>query len=217
MKGEAIPVRILAVQIIPQAAEALKQSLGLLENERSLGILTTDCDDASYVALDEATKAAAVRVVYARSLYAGSENASTALAGEFIGILAAESPSEVQSGLQAALRCLAEGCSFVNANASGSVRYFAHCVSRTGSYLSQVAGVPEGTPLAYVIAPPTEAVVGIDAALKSAEVQLARFYGPPTETNFAGALVAGQQAACVAACEAFAEAVIGVAESPLRI
>ncbi|MEN6419937.1 MAG: ethanolamine utilization microcompartment protein EutL [Clostridiaceae bacterium] len=217
MKGEAIPVRILAVQIIPQAAEALKQSLGLLENERSLGILTTDCDDASYVALDEATKAAAVRVVYARSLYAGSENASTALAGEFIGILAAESPCEVQSGLQAAQRCLAEGCSFISANASGSIRYFAHCVSRTGSYLSQVAGVPEGTPLAYVIAPPAEAIVGIDAALKSAEVQLARFYGPPTETNFAGALVAGQQAACVAACEAFAEAVIGVAESPLRI
>ena len=40
------------------------------------------------------------------------------------------------------------------------------------------------------------------------------FYGPPSETNFAGGLLTGDQAACRAACEAFAEAVCGIAASP---
>ena len=63
--------------------------------------------------------------------------------------------------------------------------YFAHCISRTGSYLSGLAGVPEGTAMAYLIAPPLEAAVGLDAALKAADVELKVFYGPPTATNFA--------------------------------
>ena len=55
---------------------------------------------------------------------------------------------------------------------------------------------------------------GMGAALKAADVILQKFYGPPTETNFAGGLLAGSQAACRAACEAFADAVRKVAQVP---
>ena len=58
-------------------------------------------------------------------------------------------------------------------------------------------------------------MVGLDAALKAALVELKVFYGPPSETNFAGALLTGDQAACKAACEAFAESVIKIAKQPL--
>ena len=94
--------------------------------------------------------------------------------------------------------------------------YLAHCVSRTGSYLSQVAGIPAGHALAYLIAPPEEAIYGLDAALKAAEVRLVAFYGPPSETNFGGGLLTGSQSACKAACEAFAAAVCSVVENPRR-
>lgn len=214
MKGDQIPVRVLSVRTIPQVEEPLKRALGMRDSERSLGILTTDCDDASYVAIDAATKMAAVRVVYAKSFYAGASNASTALAGEFIGILAADSPAEVRSGLTAALEYLNDDCCFYCANDAGNVPYFAHCIARTGSFLSEQSGVSEGTPMAYLIAPPMEAMLGVDAALKAANVHMAQFYGPPTETNFAGALLTGTQADCRAACEAFAETVADVAARP---
>ena len=68
--------------------------------------------------------------------------------------------------------------------------------------------------MAYLIAPPLEAMVGLDAALKAAQVEMKVFYGPPSETNFAGGLLTGDQAACRAACEAFADAVCGIAASP---
>lgn len=201
--------------MIPNADPMLLTALSIPPEYRSLGVITTDCDDVSYAALDEATKKADVRVAYARSMYAGSSNASTRLAGEFIGILCGPNPEEVRSGLQAAVSYAENDACFYSADDSGSVVYFAHCISRTGSYLSAQAGVPEGTAMAYLIAPPLEATLGLDAALKAAAVNLDLYYGPPTETNFAGGLLTGEQAACRAACEAFANTVCEIAENPL--
>ena len=215
MKGDPIRSSVLSARIIPNAAPCLRQQLQLPPEHRSVAILTTDCDDVGYAALDEATQKAQVTVVYARSMYAGASNASTALAGEFIGILSAPDPAEAKSGLEAAIHYTEQEASFVSANSDDSIVYFAHCISRTGSYLSAQAGVAEGTAMAYLIAPPLEAIVGLDAAVKAADVELKLFYGPPSETNFAGGLLTGDQAACKAACEAFADTVCAVAEVPL--
>jgi len=215
MTGDRIQTNILSVRILPNADAALLAKLGAQPGERSLGIFTTDCDDVSYAALDEATKKAQVRVLYARSMYAGSSNASTRLAGEFIGILAGPEPEQVRAGLDAAAAYIANDAAFYNADDEGSVVYFAHCISRTGTYLSGQAEVPQGTAMAYLIAPPLEATVALDAALKAAEVELRMYYGPPSETNFAGALLTGEQAACQAACEAFAAEVVRVAAEPM--
>ncbi len=215
MRDDAMKTTVLSLQMIPNADPTLLRSLKLPRGMRSLGIITTDCDDVSYAALDEATKKANVTVAYARSMYAGASNAGTRLAGEFIGILAGEDPAEVKSGLDAAVRYIEQDAHFVSANDDDSIVYFAHCISRTGSYLSKEAGVPEGTAMAYLIAPPAEAIVALDAALKAAAVELRLFYGPPTETNFAGGLLTGDQAACLAACRAFADAVCSVAQNPV--
>ena len=214
MRGKRMGTTILSVRIIPNADPMLLARLEVPEGHRSLGIFTSDCDDVSYAALDEATKKAMVTVVYARSMYAGAGNASTALAGEFIGILSAENPAEIRSGLEAAIDYCENDASFYSANDDDSIVYFAHTISRTGTYLSKVAEVPEGTAMAYLIAPPLEALVGMDAALKAADVELKTFYGPPSETNFAGGLLVGDQAACRAACEAFAETICDIADAP---
>lgn len=216
MIGERLGAKVLSVQVIPNVDAALIKALNLNENQKSLGIITSDCDDVTYVALDEATKAAEVEVVYGRSMYAGAGNASTKLAGEVIGILAGPSPSEVKSGLEAAVRVIETEASFYSANDDDSIPYFAHCISRSGSYLSEGANVSVGEAIAYLIAPPAEAIVAIDAALKVADVSMGVFYGPPSETNFAGALLTGSQSACKAACDAFARSVIDVANAPIK-
>ena len=217
MTGDLIPVRVLCAQCIPNVSPALARELKLDEKTRSIGLISTDCDDATYLALDEATKASDVAVVYARSMYAGAANATTAVTGEVIGILAGPSPSEVESGLAAALSFLNGGVGFRSADDAGGIVYLAHCVSATGAYLSGVAGVPVGQAIAYLIAPPVAAFVALDAALKASDVEMTAFFAPPSETNFAGGLLTGTQSACMAACEAFARAVCAVAESPLQM
>ena len=97
------------------------------------------------------------------------------------------------------------------------VPYLAHTVSSCGSFLSKEAGVQPGAALAYLIAPPLESVIALDAALKASDVRLCKFYAPPSETNFGGGILTGTQSACDAACAAFAEAVTQVARRPILI
>ena len=206
-----IPVNILAVRYLANASPALCRALGAPKGYPSLGMLTTDCDDATYIALDAATKAADVKVCYGRSFYAGASNASTPNAGEVIGILAGATPGAVRSGMEAALATLQR----VGFDRVGEVPYLAHTVSSVGSYLAKEAGVAEGMAVAYLIAPPLEAMYAMDAALKAADVKLCKLYAPPSETNFGGGLLSGTQSACDAACAAFAAAVAEVAGKPV--
>ena len=62
--------------------------------------------------------------------------------------------------------------------------------------------------------PPIEATIGLDAALKAADVRAVRVTPPPTETNFACAWLTGTLDACEAAAVAYAAAVVEVAGSP---
>lgn len=215
MKRDPLPAKVLAAKIIPNATQDMLKDLeNVPENYKSLALITADCDDVTYTALDEATKKADVVVVYAKSFYGGAANANTALAGEIIGILAGPNPAEVKSGLEAAVDFIENEAHFVSANEDDSIVYYAHCISRTGSYLSEGAGIEEGEALAYLIAPPLEAMYAVDAALKAADVELCVLYAPPSETNFGGALLTGSQSACKSACDAFAAAVEFVAENP---
>jgi len=205
-----IPVKVLAVRYIANADKALCRGLGAPEGYSSLGLLTTDCDDATYIALDEATKAADVQVCYGRSFYAGAANASTPYAGEVIGVLAGATPGAVRSGMEAALTALSR----IGFQDIDGVPCLAHTVSSAGSFLSAEAGVPTGSALAYLIAPPLESMYAMDAALKAADVVLCKLYNPPSETNFGGGLLTGTRSACAAACEAFQAAVAEVAARP---
>ena len=204
-----IPVKILALRQIPDAAPGLRQGLGAPVGYPSLGLITTDCDDATYIALDAATKAADVRVCYARSFYGGAPNATTPNAGEVLGILAGTNPETLKSGMEAAVSAL-ERVGFEDVG----VPCLAHTVSSVGTFLAEEAGVRLGTALAYLIAPPLEAMYALDGALKAADVRLCKLYRPPSETNFGGALLSGTQSACDAACQAFKDRVAEVAARP---
>ena len=216
MKRDPLPAKVLATRLIPNVSADMAKQLNLKPEHKSLALLTADCDDVTYTALDEATKKADCEVVYAKSFYAGAANANTKLAGEIIGILAAPNPAEAKAGLEAAVDMIENVCHFVSANEDDTICYYAHCISITGSYLSEGCGIKEGEAIAYLIAPPLEAMFGVDAALKAADVKCCVLYAPPSETNFGGALLTGSQSACKAACDAFAYAVEAVADRPIE-
>ena len=216
MKRDPLPAKVLATRLIPNVSADMAKQLNLKPKHKSLALLTADCAEVTYTALDEATKKADCEVVYAKSFYAGAANANTKLAGEIIGILAAPNPAEAKAGLEAAVDMIENVCHFVSANEDDTICYYAHCISRTGSYLSEGCGIKEGEAIAYLIAPPLEAMFGVDAALKAADVKCCVLYAPPSETNFGGALLTGSQSACKAACDAFAYAVEAVADRPIE-
>lgn len=205
----------LAVRLIPNVDRGFAEKLNLKPEQRAIGLITADNDDATYVSIDEATKMAEVEVVYARSFYAGARHASGPLSGEIMAILAGPNPAEVRAGLQAAVRYMQTEAIWYAGNADGTIAFFPHLISRTGTYLSKVCEIPLGSPIAYLVAPPMEGLVALDAALKAAEVRIVALTMPPSETNFMGVMLAGEQSACKAATEAFRDMVLDVARDPM--
>lgn len=208
--------RLLSCRLLPRIDRALAAAFGCdPERHTAVGFVTCDQDDSLYAALDEATKHAAVDVVYARSFYAGAAHASGPLSGEILGVLAGPDPDEVSEGLLVLRQALAEDICFYTLPGEGRPAFFPHVVSSLGHYLSKESGLAPGQPMAYLVGPPVEAAIALDHALKSADVRLVKFFGPPTETNYSAAYLAGELNAVETAARAFAEAVIDVAEHPL--
>ncbi len=213
-----VPLRpkLLSVRQLEQVSRPLAHALGLdVAKHTSVALVTCDQDDSLYAALDHATKFAEVDVVYAKSFYAGSAHASGPLSGEVLGVLAGANPAEVAEGLWALREALTSKIHFVTFEGGKSPAFFPHVIAETGRYLAPLANVKVGEPLAYLIAPPTEAIVGLDAALKASNVTLQKFFGPPTETNFAGAYLTGALADVEEAARAFTAAIEEVVASPL--
>jgi ethanolamine utilization protein EutL len=129
-------------------------------------------------------------------------------------MLAGPDPAEVSSGLDAALRYLTERALWYQADDHGGTAFFPHVIPHIGSYLAQLTGLPPGSPVAYLVAPPLEGCYALDAALKAALVRIVHYTAPPSETNFMGAILTGEESACEAAAQAFQAAVLEVAQRP---
>jgi ethanolamine utilization protein EutL len=211
--------RALAVRTIPDASEELARAFGLPGGRRALGIITATSDDALYAALDQGTKASPAEVVYAKSFYAGANYPSGPLSGECIGVYAARDPAEIDAALDGCLAYLENEAWFYAAATAEDpdrpVAIFPHVIASVGRYLAPLADIPVGSALAYLIAPPLESVVGLDAACKAGRVHIAKWFGPPSETNFGGGYLAGDLPACEAAARAFAAAIVDVCAAPL--
>ncbi|MGG3450643.1 ethanolamine utilization microcompartment protein EutL [Domibacillus aminovorans] len=214
MTSQKIFAELLAMKVIPNVDAGLAEKLKLKPYQRSIGLFTSTIDDVGYTAADEATKKADVEVVYAKSFYAGAEHASGPLSGEFMAILAGPTSEEVKSALDAIQIKVESDAYFEMINGDPNHAFYAHTVSRTGSFLSKMAGIPEGEALAYLIAPPLEATVGLDAALKAADVKLCEWFAPPSETNFSGGLLTGSQSSCQAAADAFRQTILILTANP---
>ena len=210
--------KILSIKLIPQTDLQLLHSFGVKGKPGgSLGLITCDMDDALFTALDEATKDSQVEVIYAKSFYAGSAHASGPLSGEAIGIFQGEDPQNVIDALMSCKNNLEQKAWFYKTQGAVEIPFFPMVISSLGHYLSKEAGLKAGDAMAYLIAPPIESVLGIDAALKAADVKLVKHFKPPTETNFGGGYLSGDLHEVEAAARAFSEMMIKLSQNKMDL
>lgn len=107
---------VTAMRVIASVNDGFARELKLPPHIRSLGLITADSDDVTYIAADEATKQAMVEVVYGRSLYAGAAHGPSPTAGEVLIMLGGPNPAEVRAGLDAMVASIENGAAFQWAN-----------------------------------------------------------------------------------------------------
>lgn len=214
MRNEIIYPEILSMILIPQVTEDLKEALFLTEKHKSCAIMTATMDDLIFLTMDEATKKADVDVTYIGSFYGGGANASSKLQGEGIGIIAGETVSSVQAGIDAIYELYdSKQIYAVSCNEDNSICSLVYTVASVGSYFAKELNIPLGISMAYLAGPPVESVYATDAADKASGAKLVKYFTPPTVTNTGGAMFIGTQAECAAACEVFAEAIQEIADN----
>lgn len=212
MIGDKLPVKVLASKLVTDIEDIMIQEFSLPEGHVDIGIFTTDNEDIGYIAADEATKKADVQVCYLKSTYGGL---GCAYGGETIGIISGPTVSDVESGLRTISYFAETQARLYSARDDDGVQFYAQDIPKIGSYFAQLTGLAPGSSIAYLIAPPLESMLGVDEALTTADVEVVKFFGPPTVSNRGGAIVTGTQAACKTACDAFAKAVIDCVSDPV--
>jgi ethanolamine utilization protein EutL len=216
MKNDKIYGTILSAHIITRITEQFASELNLDSEDKCIGIMTSDMDDLLFIGADEATKKANVKVVYAKEFYGGPACPASKLQGDGMIMLAGPNVSEVRAGMNV-IKAMEEQQSVYaySANDDDTITYISHVVSGVGTYFANEYNIPPGSSLAYCTAPPTESCYATDTAAKATNAKLVKFFGPPTEDNYGGAMFSGTQSDCETACAAFARAVQEIADNPI--
>ena len=112
--------------------------------------------------------------------------------GEILGVIAAAEPEAIDAGARGAAALPRARRVLLRRRRQGH----GHRVPARDRVARRVPvargrASPSATPMAYLVAPPLEATIALDAALKAADVRAVRVQTPPTETNFACAWLTG--------------------------
>lgn len=206
---------IVSKKILANVSENFAKAFHLPEGHRNVGFFSTDNDDIAYIAADDATKKARIQVQHSVTYYGGSKFSEYDYTGTVFIMFSSERIQDVKSAMGYIQDYVDHNSELYCFDGDRGTGFYAQTISRTGSFFTEWANVPEGRAYSYLCGAPVETNLALDKALKSGDVKMARFFPSPTHANSCGAILTGTESACRAATEAFIEALQQATEDPL--
>lgn len=208
---------VLRAQIVPNVTQFYKDFLDIPEDHQSIGFLSTDCEEVLYLALDDATKKANVKVAFVNSANVGLGNLWAHVRGVVIGMLSGPKVQDVRMGMLYAKDFIERHSNYYMFDEDEDRYCYAHLIPRSGPYYLDKYQIPLGSAVAHLAAEPVAATYGLDQALKTGDTRIAHLYRIPTRTNMGGGILYGTESACRAAANAFLNAVEYCYDNPMEI
>lgn len=209
--------KMLSQKIIANVSDEFARIYKLPEGHQSVGFFSVDNDDAGYLAVDDATKKADIKVIHAETFYGGSLCSWSRYGGSVFIMFSGPKVADVRSGLAYVKDFIDNRTQLCNFNGDRGTAFYAQCIPRAGKFFKDFCGIEEGTAYAYLVGGPIETNYALDKALKASETRIARYWYPPSHANSSGAVLAGTESACQAAARAFVEALSTAIENPMEI
>lgn len=213
MIGDKVSGKVCVNRLLTDVEDIMLEDYALPEGYVDIGLFTTGCDGVGYAAADDATKKANVDVMKIYSTYGGSGKFND---GQVFGVISGPTVSDVERGLRYVREFTENQAELYSISEDDSTLIFAQCISKIGKYFAKAFNLPEGSSIAYLMAPALEGAVGIDEALTVANVEVVKYWGSPTESNLCGAILTGSQSQCQTACEGFKSAIFDCVEDPIE-
>lgn len=212
MKATMLSQKVIA-NVSPEFARVYK----LPEGHTSVGFFSVDNDDVGYLAVDDATKKANIKVIRAETFYGGLKCSWSKYGGSVFIMFSAPKIADIKSGLAYVKDFIDNNCALASFDGDDGTAFYAQCIARTGKYFSEEFGIPEGTSYAYLVGGPIETNYAIDKALKAGDTKVAHYYYPPTHANSCGAILMGSESACKSATQAFIDGLKSATTHPMEI
>ena len=202
-----IDLHVVMQKVIANVSSEQRRIWKVPEEHQSVGIISADCEDVMWLAVDDATKKAKIEVLHIETVYGGVQYAWSKFGGEITAIISGPKVSDVKSGLMYIKNYVENHSGNYVFNEEGSLGCYVDLVPRVGKYYQKTLGVKEGESIAYLVSTPVESTYGIDKALKASNARLVDLFETPSRVITGGAILAGTESACKAAVDAFVDAV----------
>ncbi len=198
-----IMAHVTMMKLIPEASPYYRQLWEIPENHKSIGLICSDIEDVMYMAADDATKKARIKVLYLETVYCGEQYAWSRYGGEIICVISGERVEDVRDGLRYIKDYIENRSGSYVCTPEEDTGYYVDLVPRAGKYFRETYDIPENTAIAYLVSTPIESTYGLDKALKAGDTKIAELFDAPTRVNTGGAILYGTESACRAAVDAF--------------
>ena len=205
MKIVKMETHMLSQKVIANVTAEFARVYNIPEGHTSVGFFSTDNDDIGYLAVDDASKKANIKLIHAQTYYGGSICSWSKYGGSVFVLFSGPKVEDVKSGLRYIKDFIENHSELCNFDGDEGTAFYAQTIPRPGeSY-------------AYLVGGPIETNYALDKALKAGNTRVARYWYPPSHANSSGAVLAGTESACRAATTAFIEALEYAIKNPLEI
>jgi ethanolamine utilization protein EutL len=217
MKITPVKTHVLSQKIIPHINPEMARIYNVPEDHRSVGFFSVDNDDVAYLAADDATKKANIKILHAETYYGGETCAWSKYGGGVFVLFSGPKVQDVRSGMAYVNDYVKNQSCLYNLDGDMGTCFYASWVPRVGKYYQEIYHIPENMAYAYLVGGTIEANYALDKALKSSDTQVAYYWYPPSNANSSGAVLYGTESACRSAVNAFMDNVRTAAEHPFNI
>ena len=211
-----LKVNLLSSKIIANVSPEFARIYDLPEGHQSVGFFSTDNDDVGYLAVDDASKKANIKVIHAQTFYGGSKCAWSKYGGSVFIMFSGPKVADVKSGMAYVRDFVENQAVLFSFDGDEGTAYYAQYIPRAGKYFQESMGIAEGESYAYLVGGPIETNYAIDKALKASDTKIAKYWLPPSNANSSGAVLKGTESACKAATQAFIDALEYAVENPFE-
>ena len=217
MKILPVKTHVVSQKIIANVNPELARIYHIPKDHQSIGFFSCDNDDVAYLAADDATKKANIKVIHAETFYGGQLCSWSKYGGSVFIMFSGPKVADVKSGLAYVKDFIDNRSVLCNFDGDEGTAFYAQCIPRVGKYFGELCGMEEGTSYAYLVGGPIETNYALDKALKAGETRIVKYWYPPSHANSSGAILAGTESACRAATLAFVDGLKYATENPMEI
>lgn len=217
MEIKKMKTRMISQKLIANVTPEMARIYEIPEEHQSVAFFSTDNDDVAYLAADDASKKANIKVVHAETFYSGLRGSWSKYGGSVFVMISGPKVSDVKSGLAYIRDFIENRSELCNFDGDEGTAFYAQCIPKSGKFFKEFCDLEEGSAYAYLVGGPIETNYALDKALKAGNTKIARYWYPPSHANSSGAVLTGTESACRAATQAFVEALRFATEHPMEL